>query len=146
MIGVDIGYTIDSKNVINKTFNKILELEGVIKNDTSIINPSIIIECNITDIRKANYLHIPAFGRYYYINNIKSVNNNIVEIGAHVDVLKSFSSDILDNTAIVSRQQKKYNLYLQDGVFKTYANPNYEIRKFPNGFTNDYFILSVVGG
>ena len=63
----------------------------------------------------------------------------------HVDVLKTYASGIRSNTAVISRQENQYNLYLQDGVFKTYANPHYEIRKFPSGFSGYHFILSVAG-
>ena len=63
----------------------------------------------------------------------------------HVDVLMSFGTEILDNTAVISRQQSMYNLYLQDGVFKTYADNHYQIKQFPSGFNTQQFIFSVAG-
>lgn len=132
-------------NNINKDISNILTLSGTLKNQTSIINPSIIIEANLTDITACNYLTIPSFNRSYFINNIESLRNNLVEISAHVDVISSFKSEILSNTAIVKRQENNWNLYIDDGVFKSYQNPIVITKAFPSGFTTQEFVLAVAG-
>lgn len=131
------------KNVVSKTITQSgSDILGTLREDCSIINPVISIQ-GLTDL-KVNYAYIPEFGRYYYINNIVC-KGKLYELHMHVDVLMSFGTEILDNTAVISRQQSMYNLYLQDGVFKTYADNHYQIKQFPSGFNTQQFIFSVAG-
>jgi hypothetical protein len=93
-----------------------------------------------------NYMYIPSFSRYYFINNVISINNEICEVHAHVDVLSTYKDEIRAQRAVVSRQEKKWNLYLNDGVFKTYQNPYIITKAFSSGFTSQHFILTIAGG
>ena len=88
---------------------------------------------------------ILTFGRSYFVNNITSVRNGVFEISAHVDVLSSFKTQIRGNAAIIRRQENKWNLYLNDGVFKVYQNPMVLTKEFPNGFSAPEFVLAVAG-
>lgn len=131
------------KNVVDKTVYQYgADITGTLRDDCSIINPVIAIE-GLADLT-VNYAYIPEFGRFYYINNIVC-KRNLYELQMHVDVLMTYRTGIRSNTAVISRQQNNYNLYLQDGVFKTYADPHLEIKQFPNGFTDYNFIFSVAG-
>ena len=131
------------KNVVNKNIVQSgSDISGTLREDCSIINPVISIQ-GLSDL-KVNYAYITEFGRYYYINNIVC-KGKLFELQMHVDVLMSFGTEILDNTAVISRQQSMYNLYLQDGVFKTYADNHYQIKQFPSGFNTQQFIFSVAG-
>lgn len=134
------------KNHVDKDITQMgSDLQGTLRDNCSVINPVIKIEAfNNFDLTQCNYAYIPEFGRYYYINNI-TLTEKLFEISMHVDVLMSYRDEIRDNNAIVSRQENKYNLYLQDGVFKTEAFPHMQITQFPGGFTNYNFIFSVAG-
>lgn len=118
------------------------DISGTLREDCSIIDPVIAIE-GLSDM-SVNYAYITEFGRYYYINNIVC-RGNLFELQMHVDVLKSFAGGIRSNSAVIARQEKNYNLYLSDGVFKTEAIPHYEIRQFPTGFSGYHFVLAVAG-
>ena len=63
----------------------------------------------------------------------------------HVDALTSFANDIKANTAIIKRNENKWNLYLNDGTFKIYQNPDVLTKEFPSGFNAQEFILAVAG-
>ena len=134
------------KNKLDKSITDIVTLSGTLRDQTSIINPVIVIEGNLSSYVNCNYMTISAFNRSYFINNITSINNNLFEISAHVDVLSTYKSQIRENSAIIARQEKKWNLYLNDGVFKTYQNPYIVTKAFPSGFTEQHFIFSVAGG
>lgn len=144
---IEVYKNLSDNNILNKNITQLgSDLTGVLKESCSIINPIVIIEDYTSfDLTKANYAYIPEFGRYYYINNIVCINNKLFELHMHVDVLMTYKSGIRSNTAVVSRQQYKNNLYLQDGVFKTYADPHIQIKQFPTGFSNYNFIFSVAG-
>ena len=121
------------------------DISGTLREDCSIVDPVIKIE-SITNFSLAscNYAYISEFGRYYYITNIVCTGK-LYELHMHVDVLMSFKSQIRGNSAVISRNQGVYNLYLQDGVFKTEAFPHYQIMKFPSGFSGYHYIFSVAG-
>lgn len=132
-------------NRLTKSISDIITVSGVLKEETSIIDPIIKIECDLSTVTGCNYLSIPTFGRSYFVNNIRSVRNGLVEFSCHVDVLSSFADGIRSNTAIVKRQENKWNLYLNDGSFKVYQNPNVLTKAFPSGFTTQEFVLAVAG-
>ena len=135
------------RNYLNKTLTTISTVSGVLKDETSIVNPTIIIEYSGIP-EEANYLYIAEFGRYYYIEDISSVRNGIIEIICSSDPLMSFNTDIKNCSGIIRRTQSAshYNMLIDDGSFRTYANPYIRTVKFPNGFTNATFLLAVAGG
>lgn len=130
---------------VDKTTETISTVNGVLKESTSIIDPVIKIACDLSTVTTCNYLSIPTFGRFYFVNNITSINNGIVEFSCHCDVLSSFASAIKANTAIIRRQENKWNLYLNDGSFRIYQNPIIITKNFPYGFTTKEFVLAVAG-
>lgn len=134
------------KNKLDKTLVSAFDLNGELKEDCSIIDPVIKIAADVSSMASVNYLYIPSFSRYYFINNVISINNDICEVHAHVDVLSTYKDEIRAQRAVVSRQEKKWNLYLNDGVFKTYQNPYIITKAFSSGFTSQHFVLSIAGG
>ena len=112
--------------------------------DSSVINPTFIFT-SATNILNANYIFVPDFGRYYYITN-QIVSKNRIHINCHVDVLMSFSKSIKESWAILERQEKEFDLYLNDSLIPL-ENPN-DIRtiNFPSGFNEgSEFILIIAG-
>ena len=133
------------KNSLTKKLTDVKTVSGVLKDTTSIVDPVILIEMDLADAVKVNYLTISTFGRSYFVNNVKSVRQGLVEFTCHVDVLTSFADAIKKNSAIIQRQENKWNLYLNDGTFKIYQNPNVLTKAFPSGFTTQEFVLAVAG-
>lgn len=126
------------------------DLVGTLREGTSIIDPVIIVEANSPGFHanKSNYCYIEEFGRYYYITNIVSPNYTLWELHCHVDVLMSYQGEIREQTAIVARQERKYNLMLDDGFFMSYQNPIIITKKFSveGPFEQQEFVLVVAGG
>ena len=91
-------------------------------------------------------MQIPTFGRSYFITSIKSVRNGIFEVTGHCDVLSSFYSEIIKNKAIILRQEHKFNLLLNDDVFKCKQNARVQYKAFPSQLGAYNFILTVAGG
>ena len=133
------------RNRITKDISDILTVSGKLKTETSIIDPVIMIECDLSAVTGCNYMSIPMFNRSYFVNNICSIRTGLVEFSCHVDVLSSFAAEIRGNTAIVRKQENNWNLYLNDGSFKIYQNPNVLTKSFPSGFTTQEFVLAVAG-
>lgn len=133
-------------NKIGKSIATIKSLSGELRNETDILNPEIRIECEKSDIVNCNYCTISEFGRKYFVKEIESLRNQVYILKAHVDVLDSFSSEILSNTAVILRQENNFNLLLNDGVFKCTQNPRIFYRDFPAGLGQFNYILLAQGG
>lgn len=133
------------KNKVTKSLTDIITVSGELKTGTSIIDPIIMVNCNLSDVVKCNYMTIGSFGRSYFVNNIRSIRSGLLEFSCHVDVLSSFADAIRQNTAIIQKQEKEWNLYLNDGSFKIYQNPMVLTKAFPSGFTTQEFVLAVAG-
>lgn len=137
---------LSDKVVVDKNITQIgSDMTGTLRDDCSIVDPVIKVEGIVgSNLTSCNYAYIEEFGRYYYITNIVC-SGKLFEVHMHVDVLMTYKSGIRTNSAVISRQENNYNLYLQDGVFKTYSQPHIQIAQFPNGFTDFNFIFSVAG-
>lgn len=143
----------NNQSELNKIGKTLVTLVGpvsaTIKDETSIIDPVITVS-GITDAYAAacNYIYVDAFARYYFVNDVKSVRNGVWRLSCHVDVLQSFSRGILNQYAIVARQEKYWNLFINDGEFKIYQNSLIEKIPFSSGFSaqTPSYILAVSGG
>ena len=140
-----LQYNKSENNRAVKDLEDIRSFTFKLKDPTSIEDPTLIINGNIAELLNANYMTIPMFGRSYFITGKTSINNNLVEISAHVDVLSSFLEPLKACQAIIHRQENKWNLYLDDGFFKTYQNPRIGVTAFPSGFDTQNFVLAVAG-
>ena len=92
--------TTNANNDINKTISDKVELVGALREASSIIAPSILIQSNPIGY---NYAYIPEFGRYYYIKNITAFRKGAYIVDLKCDVLMSFKEEILNMSGIVSR-------------------------------------------
>ena len=137
-------------NKIGKSYVKLVgPVTAVLKDETSIVDPVIILS-GVTDANAAacNYIYIENFVRYYFVNDVKSIRNGVWQLTCHVDVLQSFKTGILNQYAIVSRQEKFWNLLINDGEFKIYQNSIIGRVPFASGFTaqTPCYVLAVAGG
>ena len=119
-----------------------------IKDDTSIISPSIVLSYKkISTLRKCNYLYIPSMGRYYYVNDIVLKQGGIYELKCHVDVLMTYKGDIRNITTLILRQENLNNPYIEDGQLLVRANRVYEKHTIGRvGDSADHYYLTVNGG
>ena len=92
--------TTNANNDLNKTISDKVELVGALREASSVIAPSILIQSNPIGY---NYAYIPEFGRYYYIKNITAFRKGAYIIDLKCDVLMSFREEILNMSGIVSR-------------------------------------------
>ena len=133
------------KNKIVKDVTDVLSVEGTLKNECSIIDPVIIFEADLSALTGVNYMTISAFGRSYFVNNIRTLRNGLVEISAHVDVLSTYANAIKANSAIIAKSENDWNLYLNDGSLKTYQNDVIATKAFSAGFNTQQFVLAIAG-
>ena len=138
---------VSEKEKIGKTLKNKTTLTGFLKQVTSVINPVITVE--MKNPSQYNYVHIPQFHRYYFINDMINIKNNLWEIHMKVDVLESFKTQIKANKAIIekSEQTASSNEYFNDGSTFYHDSREYnEIAMFQRGFdTAPSYILITAG-
>ena len=131
---------------VGKTLTNSIDLNGSLRNESRIINPSILIEHdNISDY---NYAYIPEFNRYYFIKDMISIRNNLWQIELYVDVLESYKDAIKQQYATIKGTQDfAKNKYLPSEVWVSNVKETTTIRNFPNGLSETgEFILITAGG
>lgn len=88
--------TKDSNRVLNKTLTNESLLNINLKRDTDIVRPIIqLMKVAGVDFKQFNYAHIPDLNRFYFINNVESVNNSVDKLYLECDVLETYKANIL---------------------------------------------------
>lgn len=142
---INLGVNHSESEKADKNVDYTLNLEGNLRENCSVKDPVVLIETS-ENISKYNYCQIDTFGRKYFISDISVVRNNLYKLTLKCDVLSSFITEIRQNKAIVKRQENLWNLYVDDGSFRTYQNSKIVVNKFPSGFNTKSFVLCVSGG
>ena len=143
---IKLYYNSSDNRCISKKLQNEFSIIGTLREETSIINPVIAIK-NLSPIRY-NYVYIPEFKRYYYINNIESVRKDLWKLYLQVDPLMSFKGDILALKVVAEKQSLLENgdEYIDDGslvsdnlMFKTVYN-------YSKGFNNTSEYILITAG
>ena len=86
-------YNVNGKfNDAQKLLNNDKDYFGVFKEETDILNPTILIETDT--FITSNYAYIQSYNRYYFITDITCVRKNLYRLSLKVDVLKTWYRDI----------------------------------------------------
>lgn len=138
--------TSEENNKIDKTLSEPYNMTGSLRNESSVIRPSILIE--IENPTKYNYMYIPDFGRYYFIKEMTAVRTNLWRLDCEVDVLKSYANEIKTLTVIIDKNKdySRTNQYLDDGSFIIENKNTIEIKNFSSGFNDEASYVLVTAG
>lgn len=131
-----------------------LRLEGVVfkdNNSLDVLNPTVVFNTNnnLVDMSKYNYMRIPIFTRYYFIEKV-STRGALIEVTGKSDPLTSFKNDIKNSTQIIARTSNKNiaNMYLTDNEFPVEVQNDYHIKNFGNAVSDSnciHVILETAG-
>ena len=131
------------KNKVNKTADLILthSLKGTLKTSSSVQNPNIIVELKRVDnpqlvdnnnlevqanevdvvaglerenVINCNYAYIVEFNRYYFIDEIISIKEDLWLLNMSVDVLMTYRIEIGNQRGVISRNEFEYDRYVED--------------------------------
>lgn len=153
---IHLYVTNSEKNRLRKNLVDEIQFEGTLKSETSITTPVFVIEYDGI-FNRWNYAYINDFGRWYFVDNIVSIRNKLWEFHCSVDVLQTYSSDILKSTALLnsaakvtshgSIYAKDRNSYISSNKYVTSVKASTEIIKFPNALLDQgEWILVTAGG
>lgn len=103
------------KRALSKSVSEIDTISCKLKQGTSIIDPIVIIgKISAKNIRRFNYAYIADFGRFYFVNDIVEAPANQLEVSMHVDVLRTYASDIRGISTLILRQENVFSPYFVD--------------------------------
>lgn len=137
----------DKPNVLNKTLNNALNITGKFR--TELNNMDLIVEIqynNIEQIQQSNYnyVYITDLDKYYFITSFEIINNKIISLNLHIDVLMTYKTDILNSYGLLT-QGNNTNMY-----YPTIPHTSKQvIRKieFNNPFSeNGVYVLTTIKG
>lgn len=147
-MNIELMRTKDPNNKVVKTTSSLGVITGNLKEDCSIIDPVITIDFSgVSNFFTCNYAYIPEFNRYYHVRDITVLNAVMAEIRLHVDVLTSFSAGLLNAPCIVSKNESRFNLYINDPNYKCQQQNYILMNQFPSGFPIEdaRFVVACLG-
>ena len=122
------NYTGENNRIDKELYlTPMLTIDGTLKNECSVTSPTILIELNTYP--NFNYVYLPFFDRYYFIDSIDVVRTNLWRINLVIDVLYTYKNQILELEAFVDRNENNYNWLLEDNQQAFYAKPNLQVIK-----------------
>lgn len=146
---IELYINVSEPHRLNKNLVSGKTYTGTLKNRSSVIDPTFTIESS-DNLSQYNYCYIPAFNRYYFISNIEVINVNLWGFGCHVDVLTTYKSHLKSLSAIISRQELEYNLYLTDDKLLVEVDRDIITLGFNNPLASASggrsFVLTIAGG
>lgn len=123
------------ENRLDKTnfFTNQTTLSGTLREACDVLNP--VIYCEISNPNIYNYCSIELFGnRSYFIKNFEYVNNKLVRLYLHVDVLQTYKDMILNLTPVISRTNKLVSYTnVKDGTIIKDPKTKYKYDEFSGG-------------
>lgn len=139
MATLELYKVTNQPNELTKTLNNAVVIEGSFRSEIDSMDIIVEIESNTYDF---NYVHIPSLNKYYFLQNIVHVNQKIVRMLLHCDVLMTYKADILAS----------YGLVIQGGTINPYyssidSDSRQTIRRvtFPYTFNNtgNYVLVTI---
>lgn len=121
----------------------------VFKDDEDLVTPTFkVTDSNFSE--ECNYIYVRELGRYYYIRS-RRFSRQCLFLECQVDVLMSFRNEIHDMTGIISRNERLYNLYLNDDKMEMLNYPFYQTLNMkctegtPFSMGTNQILLALVG-
>ena len=133
------------KNKINKTLSNGLTINDVvIQNDFDITAFELLIKNNNFN-SEYNYCYIQDLGRYYFIESVEKMNGTIYKIRLTVDVLKSFSTQIENINAIITKSENPDNNFVHCEKSENYTS---EVINLTDNFNHsgNLILVTSLGG
>lgn len=122
-------------NSFPKVLGSAIRYQGELRDECDILNPVLTIE-GLNPDTTFNYCYIQDFKRYYFIRESSVVRTGLIQFNLHVDVLQSWSKEILELEAIISRNEYDFNNHLEDTRVPAWSN-NMTSYKEPTNITGN---------
>ena len=123
------------KKCINKSLSDATTISGNIKTQYTSSGISIDIDTAVAGIKPFQFNYMKYDNKFYYIDNVDFLSQNIIRMNCSVDLLESYKSQILKQTAVLERSQNIYSRYIDDDKLVLNAYKRVQTKAFPVSFT-----------
>lgn len=143
---VQFSYNKSDERQIFKELVSGATLNGTLRDESSIISPSILFES--ADVMRYNFCYIPQWQRYYFVRNVTSFRTNLYLVELECDVLMSFKNDIANFEVVVDKQTMATNgdEYIDDGSLVCDNYMFNRVYNFSSGFNNSPEYILITAG
>lgn len=139
---VEFYSTTDNDRVVNKTLQLNNTFQIVFRRDVNEQTPSIIM--NKDNLGNSNYIHIPAFKRYYFISSVDHYTSSLVKLYLTTDLLMTYQDTILNSPVQITATEKpsylSSSLPTQTTNIKRIVSSDVTLKK------ENSLILTTIGG
>ena len=130
----------------------------ILKEPSSVIDPSLILQFDFGFVPNYNYARIDAFGRYYNVMNWTALNGGRWQVDLKCDVLATYKSVIGNSTFLIERASADFDGFITDHNYPARAEEQTHIYTIdptnsawtgltiPTSLNSGYFVLSVING
>lgn len=101
---VNFYNTQSNENVINKNLKLISSRNIVFRTAINEKAPMLILHRSTID--GVNYVGIPDFKRYYYIEHVEPYNNVLSRVYLNTDLLMTYQNEIINNEVLITATEK----------------------------------------
>ena len=131
-----------NENVINKEL-KLIATKGIVfRTAINEKSPVMVVHNQLLD--GVNYVEIPNFKRYYFIEHIESYNNQLSQVFLTTDLLMTYQNEILNNEVIITATEKpSYSSNQLPTTHKLISDTYVSDTTLPDGKTD---VLTTIGG
>ena len=128
-----------------KSLTQVDTCSGSFKQPFNIMDPILQLSKAI-DPLVYNYCYIQEVERYYFVSSQPSYEAGFYNVSLHNDVIVNLRSEYMELSAIIGRQEKRYNAYLKDSKFPVLNKQDINTLVFPRGFSDREEMLLIVNG
>ena len=134
---------------------KIVDTTGTVlscelKSETDMISPTLVIKAVPASWSPIwNYCYVPAFNRYYFINDWSWING-VWECACSVDVLASWKTEIGNMQEYVLRSSSECNGRIVDNAYLTMCRPEVTTQLLDNVYaralSGGFYVIGIISG
>lgn len=139
---VNFYNTQSNENVINKKLKLISSRDIIFRMAINEKTPMLILHHATID--GVNYVGIPDFKRYYYIEHVEPYNSSLSRVYLNTDLLMTYQDEIINNQVLITATEKPSYLSNSLPTSRKLINDKYMSNvTLTNGTTK---ILTTIGG
>lgn len=101
---VNFYNNLSNDNVINKDIKLITSKNIVLRSAINEKSPMLLLHTQLLD--GVNYVEIPNFKRYYFIEHTEAYNNQLSRVYLTTDLLMTYQNEILNNEVLITATEQ----------------------------------------
>ena len=139
---VNFYNNLSNENIINKDIKLITSKEIIFRKNVNEKDPVLMVHNSI--LNNVNYVEIPNFERFYFIEHTENYNNQLSRIFLTTDLLMTYQNDILNTDVIITATETpSYSSNTLPTSLNLISDTYKSDKELPLGTTK---VLTTIGG